>query len=161
MLLVNFVVAFALVLVVSNAAFLKKEAMNKRSDFVMKAKVPPSTPHEVIFAIKQKNLDVVEREVLERATPGNPKYQKWMTFSEVGKLIENPEAVSATVAWLESNGIQVNDKTTVTNIPPPCSLRSSHVYLAIKIFRACHFLFFVLSLFFFFCFVIFNLLPLL
>lgn len=101
------VVLAVLSLTTSHAAFLKKESMNKREDFVMKTNAPPSLPHEVVIAIKQKNLDVIEREVIERATPGNPKYQKWMTFEEVGRLIANPEAVNATVSWLEANDVQV------------------------------------------------------
>jgi subtilase family serine protease len=58
------------------------------------------TSHEVIFAVNQKNLDQLERTVLERSTPGNSMYQKWMTFDEVGRLISNPAAHSAVLDWL-------------------------------------------------------------
>ena len=90
------------------AHFIRKEAMKRRDDFIMKSKADPSTPHEMIFAVKQKNLDILEKEVLERATPGNPKYQKWMTFWEVGELVGNPEAAKATEDWLNEHGIKVS-----------------------------------------------------
>lgn len=82
--------------------------MIRREDFVLKSKADPSIPHEVIFAIKQRNLDVLEAEVLERATPGNAKYLKWMTFEEVGALVSNPESAQAAIDWLSSHGIEVS-----------------------------------------------------
>ena len=84
-----------------------KEKMKHRMDLIRKSKTDPSTPHEVVIAVKQRNLDVLEKMVLERATPGNPKYQQWMTFDEVGQLVGNPIGAQATVDWLRENGIEV------------------------------------------------------
>ena len=84
-----------------------KEKMKHRMDFIRKSKTDPSTPHEVVIAVKQQNLDVLEKMVLERATPGNPKYQQWMNFDEVGQLVGNPIGAQATVDWLRENGIEV------------------------------------------------------
>ena len=101
------VATLAIVVDQCSAALLLKESMLKREDFVIKSKPVSSVEHEVVFAIKQKNLDVLESMVLERATPGNALYQKWMTFSEVGELIKNEEAASAVLSWLSANGIKV------------------------------------------------------
>ena len=108
--LFKFVVIIAVVAVALAASsdFFKIESMNHRHDFVLHSKPDPEVKHEVIFAIKQKNLDILEKEVLERATPGSSKYLQWMTFWEVGKIIENLEGYQATVDWLASNGIQVS-----------------------------------------------------
>jgi subtilase family serine protease len=112
------VIAILAVLVANgSAAFLKKEQMNKRSDFVMKTKASPDMPHEVVFAVKQRNLDRLESMLMERATPGSPLYQKWMTFKEVGELTGNPEAAEATIAWLESHGIKVQSHAFVYPCP--------------------------------------------
>jgi subtilase family serine protease len=102
------IVLLALLAVINatSAGFFHKEFMNKRHDFTVQNRPEPDTPHEVVFAVKQLNLDVLEREVLERATPGNAKYLQWMTFQQVGDLITNHEGAQATIDWLESHGIK-------------------------------------------------------
>ncbi len=109
--MLNFVVTLTVLVVAlsgSYGAFLKQEKMNRRSDFIMKSKANPNAPHEMIFAVKQKNLEVLEKMVIDRATPGNPNYLKWMTFNEVGELTSNFEAAEATTKWLESHDIKVS-----------------------------------------------------
>jgi hypothetical protein len=79
------------------------ERMKQRSSFNMLHRSPNTHAHEVVFALKQNNLDVIEREVLERATPGNPKYQQWMSFDEIGTLIKNDAAMSYLTTMLRSD----------------------------------------------------------
>jgi hypothetical protein len=99
----------ALVCAVVNAADVSvlRESMPDRMGFVAHSKPHTNTTHEIIFALKQLNLDVLEHEVLERATPGTSKYQQWMSFEEVGALIRNPAAYEAVSGWLTANGIKV------------------------------------------------------
>jgi tripeptidyl-peptidase-1 len=106
--LMKIVVLIALLAVVfaESTGFFKMEAMNKRDDFVLKSKAEADAPHEVIFAVKQLNLDILKREVLERSTPGNAKYQQWMTHSQVGDLITNHNGAEATINWLNKHGIK-------------------------------------------------------
>ena len=49
--------------------------MIKKRHFVKQGAAAKDASHEVIIWIKQLNLDLLESEVLERATPGNDKYQ--------------------------------------------------------------------------------------
>lgn len=63
--------------------------------------------HQLIFAITQRNIDELERQLLERSTPGRKEYQKWMSFEEIGLLTSNRRATSAVSEWLEDNGAVV------------------------------------------------------
>jgi hypothetical protein len=79
------------------------ERMKPRSTLTQVARSPSDYVHEVVFALKQNNLDVIEREVLERATPGNVKYQQWMTFDEIGALIKNDDAMTYLTTMLQAD----------------------------------------------------------
>lgn len=97
-------ILFSLCFVLHNAKaeehFVRMETMNEREDFVKSSKTPPSNIHEVVIAVKQNNLDLLETMVLERSTPGSALYQQWLTFEEVGKLVCNHEANSAIKTWI-------------------------------------------------------------
>lgn len=49
---------------------IKMEEMKPRSDFLRIARTEASTIHEVIVAVKQNNMDVLEEMLKERGTPG-------------------------------------------------------------------------------------------
>jgi hypothetical protein len=83
------------------------ESMLFREGFNALSKPLQNTTHELVFAVHQLNIDVLERELLERSTPGSPKYQKWLTFDQVGKLVTNQAAFEAVKTWLTVNNIEV------------------------------------------------------
>lgn len=58
--------------------------------------------HEIIIAVQQNNLDVLEEMVLERSTPGSSKYLQWMTFDQIGSVISNNDGYDAVVSWLSN-----------------------------------------------------------
>jgi subtilase family serine protease len=91
----------------SHAGSVLREVMPLREGFLVHSKPAKNTSHEVIFALRQLNLDVLEHELLERATPGTSKYQQWMSFDEVGALISNPTAYDALFSYLSKNDVQV------------------------------------------------------
>lgn len=99
--------AFLTLIGIVSGSFLKMESMIKREDFVLQSKADSDADHEIVFAIKQKNLDKLESMVLERSTPGNPLYQKWMTFNEVGELVSNPAAFELTTNFLSAHNVKV------------------------------------------------------
>lgn len=84
-----------------------KEIMRKRASLLKRSQTDTALEHEVVFAIKANNLDVLEAEVLEMATPGTLKYQKWMTYDEVSNLVSNEESASHVQSWLETQNIKV------------------------------------------------------
>jgi subtilase family serine protease len=97
------------VVVAESKGFTKMGVMNHRDDFVAQHEAHADTEHDVVFAVKQLNLQALEQEVTERATPGNAKYQQWMSFNEIGELTTNHAGAQATLDWLESHNIKVKD----------------------------------------------------
>jgi tripeptidyl-peptidase-1 len=77
--------------------------------------VSPSDPTarlEVMFAIKQNNIDVLKRRLDEISYPNSPLYGQQMTRVEVGNLCSNPDATSNVYSFLESlNGVSGIDTT--------------------------------------------------
>jgi len=78
-----------------------------RHSFVQTESSSADATHELIFAVKQRNLDQMDRQLMERSTPGSPLYQQWLSFEEVGQLTGNPDGAKAVEDWLAENGIQV------------------------------------------------------
>jgi tripeptidyl-peptidase-1 len=70
-----------------------------------------NTPHEVMIAVKQRNLQELEAMVLERSTPGSEQYRNWLSHEEVGRMVSNEEATAAVEEWLVTNGIQLTWKS--------------------------------------------------
>jgi len=59
--------------------------------------------HEVIFSIKQKNIQELDSLLLELSDPENSKFQQWLSQADVGNMIRNPGSSNVT-EWLESEG---------------------------------------------------------
>jgi len=74
----------------------------RRLEFKQARRASLDANHELVFAVNQLNLDKLEREVIDRATPGNPLYQQWLTFDEVGDMITNEPAFQKISEFLSS-----------------------------------------------------------
>ena len=86
--LINAILCLLLVVnVVSTTAFVKMESMIPRNTFVKINRADGSILHEVLIAIKQRNLDVLESKVLDISTPGSKNYQNWFVFDKIIKII--------------------------------------------------------------------------
>lgn len=64
-----------------------------------------SIPHELIIAVRQKNLDVLEQTLREVSEPRSSKYGLHLSFEAVGDLVRNDEGRAAVTAWLEAAGV--------------------------------------------------------
>ena len=63
------------------------------------------TTHEIVLALPQRNLDVLERTLLEVSNPTHFRYGQYLTFEEVGKLVAPSSADRQAVrGWLEGHG---------------------------------------------------------
>mmetsp|Transcript_30826 Transcript_30826/g.69966 ORF Transcript_30826/g.69966 Transcript_30826/m.69966 type:complete len:194 (-) Transcript_30826:2065-2646(-) len=102
----------AALLGVLSASFTKIESRIPRDTFVLQEASDPTTQHEVIFAIKQRNLPQLADLVLTMSTPGSPHYQQWMNFEAVGEMTANPAAATAVRAWLSAHNL-VPTKATI------------------------------------------------
>jgi hypothetical protein len=75
--------------------------------------------HEIVIAVQQRNIDVIEEMLLRKSNPGiftlkiievsrsifsigHDEYRKWLTYEEVGALTTNEAAHTAITFWLDS-----------------------------------------------------------
>jgi tripeptidyl-peptidase-1 len=67
---------------------------------------------EIIVAVRQQNLDQLERELMAVSDPRSSRYGKHLSKQEVDALVAPAaESVAAVTAWLKSHGIHANRKT--------------------------------------------------
>jgi tripeptidyl-peptidase I len=81
--------------------------LTTRSDIIKQTPLLPSHIHEVIFAVKQKNMDKLERILNDVSDPDSANYGQHMSGEQVGALTMNPEARDAIVNYLYANGASV------------------------------------------------------
>lgn len=84
-----------------------KEKQIPRKDFIQSERSIKTADHVVVIAIRKQNMDVLEQSVLERATPGSPSYQEWMTYDEVTSMVQNVDSHDRVKEWLESNNVDI------------------------------------------------------
>jgi tripeptidyl-peptidase I len=78
-----------------------------RSDIIKQTPLPPSHIHEVIFAVQQKNMDVLETILNDVSNPDSANYGQHLSGEQVGALTMNPEARDAVINYLYANGASV------------------------------------------------------
>ena len=61
--------------------------------------------HEVVFVVKQKNIDELERQLLSVSDPSSPSYLQFWTTDEVAKLCENKEGRDRLIQYLNDKGV--------------------------------------------------------
>jgi len=74
-------------------------------------RVSPDVGHELLFAVRQKNLDKVEQMLRERSDPKSALYGEWLSGKEVRELTMNAEAVEALKKILKEAGAEVKATT--------------------------------------------------
>lgn len=58
------------------------------------------------FAVKQQNVDLLDKKLMEVSSPSSPKYGKHLTLHEVNQLTQpSNESIQAVVAFMKSFGI--------------------------------------------------------
>ena len=68
----------------------------------------PKEVHSIVIALKQNNLDLLEKELISRTNPESKVYQKWLTFDEIGVLSTNHDGFTNVFQWLTMNqGIKI------------------------------------------------------
>jgi hypothetical protein len=86
----------------------KFESMKSRPSFALKELANVNEMHELVFCVKQMNLDVLTDTLLSRSTPGNTLYQHWLNFDEVGELTSNINSSIAIKNWLTAHDVFVH-----------------------------------------------------
>lgn len=86
---------------------LKDKMRNKHVSVVKMTQSPGTAPLTLTIAVTQNNLTVIRQMLMERSTPGNFNYQKWLTLDQIGAIIKNEKAYAVIVAWLSSYGVKI------------------------------------------------------
>ena len=51
-------------------------------------------------------------ELRDRSTPKSNKYQKWLTYDQIGKITSNPLGARATIKYLKARNVSINNIST-------------------------------------------------
>ena len=71
----------------------------------------PFAKHELIFAVKQLNMDILLQRLHTISDITSPEYGHYLSREEIGILTRNPTATESVVAYLQSKGV-VTMRTT-------------------------------------------------
>jgi tripeptidyl-peptidase-1 len=99
--------AFAVISSAIQYVQMESSLFHLRDDFVRKETADTSIVHEVIIAVKQKNLDMIEKTLYEVSDPRSPKYGKFLTRAQIGELTVNREATTQIESYLAANGATI------------------------------------------------------
>lgn len=100
---------------------------NLRRDYALGARITGEELfHEVMISIKQNNQDMLKSFVDDVSNINSVNYGKYLSFREVGELVQNPTSTAAVISWLLENNVEITDNTeygeyiyarsTVTNL---------------------------------------------
>lgn len=81
--------------------------IDRRRDIARKGRVPSDQKHEIVIALKQRNIDLLEKKLREVSDPNSLLYGQHLTTQEVNQLTGNPEAVAFVKSFLQRQGISV------------------------------------------------------
>jgi len=82
-----------------------------RDDYLKGARASTDTAHEVVFAVKQQNLDLLEKTLMDVSNPQSPKYGQYLSREAVANMTANPVATDRIVTFLNGIGAKVTRKT--------------------------------------------------
>jgi hypothetical protein len=67
-------------------------------------------PHILIFAIRQRNLHILEAELYQRSDIRHPLYGQWFSKNEIETIIDCDASHREVLRWLESLGISIKEE---------------------------------------------------
>jgi len=67
----------------------------------------PEQPHDMLLAVKQRNMDHVEEVLMDRSDPKSTNYGKWLSGNEVRAITRNEEALGAVRNFLTQSGMEI------------------------------------------------------
>jgi tripeptidyl-peptidase-1 len=102
--MINFITALQTV-------FMEKSLLHLREDFKLGNKASDNTFHEVVFAVKQQNLDQLEKLFYEVSDPKSSKYGQFLSRQQVAELTSNSKASEALTNFLIANGATITRKS--------------------------------------------------
>lgn len=81
--------------------------LSAHADFVKGSRASPTEVHDVVFVVKEKNMEELKRILFDVSDPDSPKYGNHLTPQQIEDLVSNPEAHKEVVAYLTAAGATV------------------------------------------------------
>jgi subtilase family serine protease len=91
--------------------FKEKIAGVGRLDFARQSRISPETIHEIVFVIKQRNIEELTAILHDVSDPKSINYGMHKTRQEVKDLTENPISRDVVVSYLRSTGATIVSET--------------------------------------------------
>jgi tripeptidyl-peptidase-1 len=91
--------------------FMSKSNLNKLKGVTHRGKAAANQYHEVIFAVKHKNLDWLKQTLEAVSYPDSPLYGKHLTRQEVADKICDPDTTKTVREYVEALGFTVQRET--------------------------------------------------
>lgn len=91
-----------------------KESMpllSSRNDLIKKGRSEHDYVHQVVFAVKSRNMDELTRILHDVSDPYSPNYGRHLKKEEMHNLISNPEAYTQLTAYLHAIGATLSSET--------------------------------------------------
>ena len=86
-------------------------ALSSRTDLVKHERVPPDHIHEVLFAVEQRNLDVLTEMLHDISDPNSSNYGRHKSRAEIEAISSNPESHDAIIRYLVESGATVTSQS--------------------------------------------------
>jgi tripeptidyl-peptidase I len=86
--------------------------LSNHPNFLKGSRVSPKEIHEVVFVVKEKNLDELKRILYDISDPASANYGNHMSFEEIENLVSNPAAHQEVVTYLTAAGATVMQGAT-------------------------------------------------
>jgi tripeptidyl-peptidase-1 len=77
----------------------------------------PESTIQLVFAVKQQNVDELERVLLDASNPNSENYGSWWSHQAVHSLVApKPEASRSVLAWLAAHGLAPSQTTVNSDL---------------------------------------------
>ena len=90
----------------------EKASISKRADIKRLNRAIPDEKHQVVIAVKQKNVEQLEEVLLSVSDPTSASYGHHWSRQQVAAFTSNPEANEQTSSYLTKHGITIVSETT-------------------------------------------------
>ena len=85
--------------------FMEASRLSSRPDINKETRAMSQNYHTVVFARKQKNVEVLKKILMDVSEPTSKKYGQHLTKDKIASLSKNPEAVDSILKYLAKNNI--------------------------------------------------------
>ena len=86
-------------------------ALDHQKTVVKKNRASPTLSHDVIFVVRQKNIGLLERILLDVSDPLSRNYGKHMSWEEIGNLTAVPDSAEKIKTFLRAAGASIVSET--------------------------------------------------